>query len=84
MFGGIRVDGFIHSAVNRQIGLSIAVKIQLPHHDLAGHRIFKYAGGNTSALPFNLARFSDIERNDVHQCMITNFAVKLKNERSAL
>jgi len=49
-----------------EISLAVAVKIQPPDRDYAIDRRFENAGRDGNALPRDLARYADINRDNSH------------------
>ncbi len=56
--------GAVLSAVPCQISLSVAVEVQTPRHHPAGDRLLPDSRAHDFALPFDIARKTDIHRDD--------------------
>jgi hypothetical protein len=60
VFDGVAVDGFVFTAVNREVCLPIAVKIEFAETNACGGGRFEYARGYCLPMPLDLARQADV------------------------
>src|ERR1051326_2398449 len=67
MLRGICIHCFREAAVQGEIGLLVAGKIQSANHYRAGNRLFEDAGAHRKTLPDGFARHSDVYRGDSHE-----------------
>src|SRR5579884_147878 len=63
----IAIDGLVLSAVDGEIGLTVAIQIQLAQGDAALDRLLENSGNHVHSMPGDFARKSDIERDDFHR-----------------
>ena len=62
----IGVDRFVWSAMNGEVGLAVAVKVQRAELDWPGDRLFENAGIDGLPVDRGQARARDIERDEFH------------------
>lgn len=61
MLDGIAVDGFEFSAVDAEVGLTVAVEIEFAESDAARDRLLIDAGGYLCPVPCDLSREPDVD-----------------------
>jgi hypothetical protein len=66
VFDGIAVNGFVFAAVNAEIGLAVAIEIELAESEAAGDWLLEDAGGDDGVVPRNFAREADVEGDELH------------------
>src|ERR1700741_4727701 len=66
VFDGIAVHRFIFAAVNSEVGLTVAIEIQLAESDAARDRLLEDAGGDHSVVPGDFPREADVEGDELH------------------
>jgi hypothetical protein len=44
VLGRINVDGFVHAAMHREIGLTVSIKVRFPQHDPTVYRLLEDSG----------------------------------------
>src|SRR5262245_52700640 len=66
MLRGVGIHRLVLPAVNRQVGLPVAVEIQPACHNSASNRLLEDASADALAFPADFTRQADIHRDDVH------------------
>ena len=66
MFEGVAVDGFVFTAVNGEVGLAVAVEIELAEGDAACDGLLEDAGGDGAAVPFDVAGKATVDGEKFH------------------
>jgi len=66
MLEGVAVDSFVLAAMDGEVGLTVAVEIELAQGDPAPDWLFENAGRDRVTVPDNFARQPNVNGNDFH------------------
>jgi len=66
VLGRINVDGFVHAAMHREIGLTVAVEVRFPEHDPAVYWLLENTGFERGTLPGEKAGQPDVHGYESH------------------
>ena len=66
VFDGIAVDRFVFAAVDPEVGLTVAVQIQLAENYVARDRLLKDAGSDDRVVPGHFARKANVDGDELH------------------
>jgi hypothetical protein len=66
MFDRVGVDGFVGTAVDRQVSLPVTVQVESAQRNRSFYRALKDTGSHTPPLPFDLAGLPNLDREQFH------------------
>ncbi len=66
VLGRINVNGFVHAAMHREVGLTVAVEIRFPEHDPAVNGLLENTGFEGGTLPSEKTGQADIHGYESH------------------
>jgi hypothetical protein len=61
---GVAVDGFVFTAMNLEVGLTVTIQIQLAKSDAARDRLLEDAGGDPGVVPGDFAGEADVDGDE--------------------
>src|SRR5262249_1481338 len=63
---GVDVDGLVGATMHREVGLLVAVEVEVAQHDTAGDGLLEEGGRDNAAAGGKGARATDLNRDDAH------------------
>src|SRR5712692_7204798 len=66
VLGRINVNGFVHAAMHREVGLTVAVEVRFPEHDPAVNGLLENTGLERGTLPSEKTGQADIKGCESH------------------